>query len=109
MATLTVQQIAPTGTVPTFVAAAVGGDAFANDGKTTLHVANGSGSTITVSITAQSDCNQGFAHDGGGTVADGLTASFGPFDRQRFNDPETGYVEVTYSAVTTVTVAVTKT
>jgi len=108
MALLTVQQVTATGTVITFVSAAAGGDTFSNDGKTELEVVNGGASTITLTIVAQNACNQGTLHDGGGTIGAGVTKRFGPFDRQRFND-SSGLVHATYSAVTSVTVAATKT
>lgn len=105
MATLTVQTLAATGSVVTFTAAAGGGDEFANDGKTFFEVNNGGGAPITVTIVAESPCNQGTLHDVVGSVTNGTVKKFGPFDRQRFNDATTGRVGVTYSAVTSVTVA----
>jgi hypothetical protein len=105
MATLTVQTVGLTGTAITTQAASVGGDDFANDGKTFFQCTNGGGSPITVTMVAKTACNQGTLHDGTGTVAAGATKIFGVFDRQRFNDSITGRVSVTYTAVTTVTVA----
>ena len=103
MATLTVQQLTSSGTGVTLTAAAAGGDAFANDGKTIFEVNNGGGSSMTVTLTSQNTCNQGGTHNGGGSVPAGAVRRYGPLDRGRFNDA-TGLVQVTYSAVTSVTV-----
>lgn len=107
MATLTVQESSPSGLVVSLAAADVAGDEFANAGKTYLDVHNASGGSITVTIVGQKVCNQGFLHDGGGSVADGVTKRFGPFPVDRFNDAD-NLVQVTYSAVTSVTVAAVK-
>jgi hypothetical protein len=105
MAQLTVQSIVGTGLAPSFAAAAAGGDSFLNDGKTFLEVKNASGSSITVTITAQNPCNQGQLHN----LAVSVPATTG--DRMIglllpsiFNDAN-GLVQVTYSAVTSLTVA----
>lgn len=112
MATLTVQDAAETGG-HTLSAAAGGGDQFKNDGRTFLLVLNEDASGITVTVTAQatafSDALMGPAtkSDGGGAVAAGKAALFGPFKQAAFND-SSGFVQVTYSAVTSVTVAAIK-
>lgn len=109
MATLTVQTISLTGLEPTYAAAAAGGDEFPNDGRTFLHVKNTNAATRTVTINSRSNCDQGFDHDPA-VVIDATTGDtmIGPFDTARFNDPATGRVSVTYSAVTGVTVAAIK-
>lgn len=109
MATLTVQVPGEDGGI-TFASAAGGGDVFPNDGKTYVAVTNGSGGSITVTITAQttSTSKDGFGPvtkaDGGGSVADGATDIFGPFPSGAFNN-SSGQVEVEYSSATSVTVA----
>jgi hypothetical protein len=50
---ITVQSAADTGVNYTNQAAAVGGDAFSNDGKTVLLFVNGNASTRTLTITKQ--------------------------------------------------------
>ncbi|RJX18505.1 MAG: hypothetical protein C4570_06400 [Ammonifex sp.] len=104
MAQLTVQNIALAGLTPSYAAAAAGGDNFTNDGRAFLHVKNGSASSINVTVDSAVPCNQGFDHDITVAVAAGADKMIGPFDPERFND-STGKVNVTYSAVTTVTVA----
>ncbi len=105
--TVTVQDVAAvalTGLTPTLQAAAAGGDAFLNDGKTMFRVKNGSGAPITVTFTSQQQCNQGSTHSPANSVAAGGDELFGPFSQSRFNDAS-GLVQVTYSGVTTLTVA----
>ena len=88
-------------------AAAGGGDYFATTGREIFVITNGGGSPITVTFAHQNQCNQGFSHDSAQSIAAGATRYLGPFDRFRFGD-SSGNVQVTYSAVTSVTVAVTR-
>lgn len=105
MATLAVQQITQEGLVPTLVAASGGGDAFEPNAHTFLIVKNGSGSSINVTIvTTAEDFGQPIA-DIVVAVAAGTTAYIGPFEPDEVAQPGTGLCDVTYSAVTTVTVA----
>lgn len=104
MATLTVQDINASGITPSYTAASAGGDEFANDGKTMLHVKNGGVSSITVTIISQKTCNQGYQHNLTVDVAADGEKMIGPFSAERFNN-ENGRVQVQYSDVTSVTVA----
>ncbi len=105
MATLTVQDVTLDGAELTAAAAAGGGDEFENtDERTIFRAINGSGAPITVTIDAPSTCNHGFNHDIAGAVPAGETWDFGPFDKERFND-SSSLVQVTYSGVTSLTVA----
>jgi len=83
------------------------GNFFSNlvDGatKTFLRVVNGGGSPITVTIDSQTECSQGFDHDLAIAVSNGDEAWIGPLDKSRYNDAS-GDVQITYSAVTSVTV-----
>lgn len=111
MATLTPAVITEAGVAISLSAAAGGGDQFANpsDARTYLHVNNGGGGSITVTITAQVASAQvpgkGLMTkaNGGGSVANGAAKVFGPFPAEMFNDAN-GNVQVTYSGVTSVTV-----
>lgn len=89
-----------------YVACNVGGDQFTNDGKTWIHVKNTNAATRTVTINSQRTCDQGFDHDQayvvGATTGEAVA---GPFLRERFNDAG-GFVLITYSAVTNLTIAV---
>jgi hypothetical protein len=105
MAVLTVNVIdRVTGLVaPAGAAAAAGGDSFANDGHTFLKVANGGGGGITVTVDSVQVCSHGFDHNqpDAAAVAAGAERWFGPFPTTRFGSS----CAVTYSGVTTVTVA----
>jgi hypothetical protein len=104
MALLTVQQIVRTGLNPSYQAAAGGGDSIPNSaGRVFLHVKNGGGSSINVTLNSQTNCDQGFDHDEVVAVPNGGERIIGPFPA-RFQD-SSGNVQVTYSAVTSVTVA----
>jgi hypothetical protein len=109
MAVLTVTQVTLAGTLLGAVAAGAGGDSFPNDGYTFFYVKNASGASINVTFDAPGalppDQANAFDPDVLKPVAAGAERCFGPFtDKARFNDAN-GRVNVTYSAVTTVTVA----
>jgi hypothetical protein len=107
MADLTVQTSDLDGLVVSYDAATGGGDTFDNDGKTVLHVKNGGGSPVTVTVAAVLACNRGTLHDSVTSVAAGAEAMIGPFDKQFFT-ASTGKASVAYSGVTSVTVAAIK-
>jgi hypothetical protein len=104
MAVLTVQQAVPAGVVVTAAAAAAGGDQYANNGKTLLKVINGGGSSIDVTITPTNTVNGYTIAPIVVAVANGATKYLGPYDQNYFNN-SSGRVAVTYSGVTSVTVA----
>lgn len=89
---------------------AVNGNQFVNTGREVLQVTNGGASPITVTFTAQAGFSVGTATypvtNPTGTVTNGTTKQFGPFDKGLFNDP-TGNVWVDWSSGTTVTALVT--
>jgi hypothetical protein len=94
------------GAAITYQAAAGGGDYYVNTGRQMLHVRNGGGSPITVSIARVSACNQGTVHAADTVVIpnaeDRLVAAKDPVV---YNDAN-GRVQITYTGVTTVTVGV---
>lgn len=114
MAVLTVVDVTEAGVTDGAASAAGGGDSFANpdDERTILCVINGGGSPITVTITPQTTAAPGVPGygdltkgNGGGSVTNGTRKFFGPFPARTYNDAN-GRVLVTYSGVTSVTVAV---
>lgn len=107
MAVLNVQNMTASGLEAVFTAADVAGDSFANDGNTFLRVKNGDVSDKTVTVLSPIECNQGFPHDINVVITAGEERDIGLFLRNRFND-ENGKVNVTYSAITSVTVAAIK-
>ena len=104
MAVLTVQDIKHTGLNPSFVAAASGGDQVPNDGRTFIYVKNGGGGSINVTVDQKKKCNHGFDHDAVVAVPAGQERIIGPFTKHDFDNASNQF-EVTYSGVTTVTVA----
>lgn len=102
---LTIQKSTTSGLEVVFTAASGAGDSFTNDGKTMLRVKNADVSDKTITIVSPIACNQGFTHDVSVVVTAGEERDIGLFPRNRFND-ENGKVIVTYSDVTSVTIAV---
>jgi hypothetical protein len=108
MATLTVQQISRAGINPTLAAAAAGGDAFANSGKTFMRVKNGH-ATLARTVTIASQLPAGAIPQG--TAKADLSISvtaleerwIGPLDPATFNDAN-GRVVATYSSEADLTV-----
>lgn len=93
-----------------YVAAAVGGDHFTASSDTFLHVKNAGTADCVVTVTSQQACSQGVTHNKTYTVQGSTNAPtgpndqlIGPLDPVRFADGS-GFVQITYSQVTTVTV-----
>jgi hypothetical protein len=109
MAILTVQKIVPGGLEPAALAAAAGGgDSFQNTGNEFVEINNGDVSDKTVTVEAQQNCNFGVDsndHNHAVVVTAGERRLIGPFPTDKYNDAN-GRVQLTYSAVTSVTVGV---
>lgn len=110
MAVLNKQEIVESGLAATYSAAASGGDTFVNNGAEFLHVKNGGAGSITVTVTAQatgaSNKVYGALTKSNVSVAVGAGADkfIGPFPPAAFNTGDSA--SVTYSAATSVTIAV---
>jgi hypothetical protein len=105
MATFTVQNIAlSTSLTPSYAAAAGGGDDFVNNGRTFLHIKNGSGAPIVATVDSLVNCSQGSDHNIDITIPAGSEEMCGPFNTGRFNDADSK-VSITYDGVTSLTVA----
>lgn len=106
MATLTNQAVARSGLAPSYAAAAGGGDKFRPNENVLLHVKNGSGGAITVTVvTPGSVGGQGIA-DLAVSVPAGGERMIGPFPERLFaNAGDSGLASITYSAVTSLTIA----
>ena len=104
---LTVQSMTSAGVEVTFTAANADGNYFTNDGRTFIWIKNGDESDHNIIIDSPTSCNYGFTHDVTVEVTTGEDRLIGVFDTARFNDSN-GRVNVTYSAVTSVTIAVVK-
>lgn len=83
------------------------GDKFQNDGQIYLQIANGSGNSIDVTVTAPNPCSHGYLHDLVVAVAAGTTKYIGRFNPNQFNDAG-GDVLVKCSAVTNIAIAAIK-
>lgn len=92
------------------VAANAGGDSFVNTGQEVVVIKNGGGSPITLTIVTPVTVDGLAVADLTATIAAGATRMVGPFPPAWYNDTglNGGNVSLTYSAVTSVTVAVTK-
>jgi hypothetical protein len=106
MALLSIQTIKASGTTPSYTTAAGGGDKVSLAAPNTfLHVKNGGGSSITVTITTQSNSYKGLTvPDRTVTVAAAGEAMIGPLDPSLHSDINV-QASIGYSAVTSVTIA----
>ena len=110
MAELTLQQITEVGRAVTYASATAEGDTADNGGTTFLHIKNGGGSEITATITAETtsvDSNiYGDLTKANASIAIAASgeAFIGPFKQAAFNDGD-GEIAITYTGVTSVTIA----
>jgi len=106
MATLTVEDASDVdGVTPTFTSAAGGGDQALNDGKTMFYVKNGNVSPITVTFATTGKVQGLDIADTTLAVAASSEAAISGLDPGIHNDSN-GMVQITYSEVTSVTIAV---
>lgn len=106
MATLTTQTISRAGVDPSLTAAAGGGDSFTPGDDVFIHVVNGGGGSITVTVLGQGTVLPNMdVPDVAVAVGAGTDRFIGPFPFTYFADPTDGLCDVTYSGVTSVTVA----
>jgi hypothetical protein len=109
MAVLTKQSINRAGVGPTYAAAAGGGDQVAPSAQTFLHVKNGSGGALTVTVAAVAGAAP-YANLPIGNLAVSVPAGgermIGPILPAPFADPaNSGNAVITYSGVTSLTIA----
>jgi len=106
MATLAVQQLVRSGLNTTYAAATGGGDKFAPSARTFLHCKNAGGGAITLTVVTPNTLIADV------TIAD-LAVSvpaagermIGPFPYEHFANAADGLADITYSGVTSVTLA----
>ena len=104
MANLGTQAASTGGTVINYVAAAAGGDTCEASDSVELRVKAGA-TAVTVTVASPTPCSQGGTHPLSVVVAANSEVAIGPFPPQRFANPVTGLVNITYSQVATITVA----
>lgn len=105
MATLNYAQATVAGTNPGLVAASAGGDKVGPSDRGALLVRNGSGASINVTVVVPGNSRFGPPNpDVVVAVPAGADRLIGPLPAE-LADPIDGLVAITYSAVTTVTVA----
>lgn len=111
MATLTTQNISRTGVGPTYAACTGGGDRFTPDKDTFLHVKNGSGGALTVTVAATKVPLPGMTITNVVvSVPAGGERMIGPFPYDMFAAVDgSALADVTYSGVTSLTIGVIKT
>jgi hypothetical protein len=106
MATLTTQVIALAGLAPAYVSASGGGDKVTMSGdRTFLHVKNGGGSPITVTLAATAAIRGQTATAPTVSVPAAGERMIGPLTADLLAGTSDGLCAVSYSGVTTVTVA----
>lgn len=104
---LTVLRARPSGTAMVYTAASVIGHTFVNTGREFIHVKNGSGAPVNVTVDAPNRCSFNVTHadhDLVVAVPAGGDRLIGPFAKERFNTA--GLLSVSYSAFDDVTIAV---
>lgn len=106
MAVLSLQTITASGLTPSYTTAAAGGDKVSLGASNIfLHVKNGGGSSITVTLTTQANNYKGLTvPDRTVTVGTAAEKMIGPIDPALHGDTN-NQVNIAYSAVTSVTVA----
>ncbi|MGW1931883.1 hypothetical protein [Streptomyces sp. NPDC001919] len=105
MATLPTQTIALAGLAPAYTAAAGGGDKCEAGDRNFLHVKNGSGSPITVTLAATASLRgQAVASPTVSVPASGERL-IGPLSADLLQNATDGLCGIAYSSATTVTVA----
>lgn len=106
MATLATQSASLTGLAPAYAAASGGGDKLAPSDRTFLHAKNASGGALTVTVVTPGTSVGGLGiADVSVSVPAAGERIIGPFPAQFFADPADGLASITYSGVTSLTVA----
>ncbi|MCG6499463.1 hypothetical protein [Kitasatospora sp. A2-31] len=104
MATLPVQAVAIAGLNPAYSSASGGGDKVACGERTFLHVKNGGGSPITVTLAATGSVRGQTVTSPTVSVPASGERMIGPITADLFAGVTDGLASISYSGVTTVTV-----
>lgn len=103
MAALTIQSIDQDGLTPSYTAAAGGGDTVVTGAGAFLHVKNGGGGSITVTLVTPGTVSGLAVDDQTVTVTNAQERMIAVPDL--YKSPSDGLASITYSGVTTVTIA----
>lgn len=112
MAALTTQVVKETGLAPTYASCTGGGDTCTPGGATFLHVKNASGGALVVTVADDGTVMPGgvaaptTAADIVVSVPGGGERMIGPITPERFARAADGQAAITYSGVTSLTIAV---
>jgi hypothetical protein len=106
MATLTTQTITRAGLGPTYATAAGGGDKCKPGNNVFLHVKNGHSSPQTVTVVTPGTFEGQPIDDLAVAVPNAGERMIGPISPSLFRDPSDGLASITYSGVTSLTIAV---
>lgn len=102
MATLAIQTIDNDGLTPAYVAASAGGDKVVPGAGSYVHVKNGSGASITVTLVTPGSVDGLAIADRAVAVGAGAEAKIAV--PNLYKDPTDGLAALTYSAVTSLTI-----
>lgn len=105
MATLTTQNITTAGILPTYAPATAGGDAMIADQTSFLHIKNGAASSMTVSIADPMTFDTVLTVSSRVVTVAANSEQMIAIPDTLYKNPATGLASITYSAVTSVTVA----
>ena len=105
MATIAALPVTLAGVLKVFTAAEIGGDQFLNTGNEIIEVNNGSGVSVTVTFAPAGLPGGLSLATFGVTLTPSSTRIIGKFNSSLFSTA-TGFVTMTYSAVTSVNVVV---
>jgi hypothetical protein len=105
MATLVTQNITTAGILPTYTAAAGGGDAMIADSTSFLHVKNGTASPMTVTLVTPATVDTTLAVADRAVTVGANSEQMIAVPDSLYRDPTTGLAAITYSLATSVTVA----
>lgn len=102
---LSIQTVVDTGLEAAYTAANVDGHSLEGTGDVFIHVVNGDAADKTVTIVTGGTFEGKAVVDTTVVVTAGESRFIGPFKPRLYNQPDTGLVNVNFSAVTSVTVA----
>ncbi|MFC4034540.1 hypothetical protein ACFO3J_24130 [Streptomyces polygonati] len=105
MATLIPQVVSLAGLTPTYASAAVGGDKVPPSDRTFVHIKNGAGAPVTVTLTATAKVRGQAVGNLTVSVAASGEQMIGPLTADLLAGVSDGLVAIGYSSNTSVTVA----